>query len=220
MIVTIDGPAGAGKSSVSKLLAARLGFQFLDTGAMYRAVTWAAITRQIPLDDNSALSELAATISIRFQDLEVLVDGINATQEIREPNVTQNVGKIADNPHVRQHLVMMQRKIAQDGNFVCEGRDQGTIVFPAAFCKIFLTASPKIRARRRADQLRAAGRPVDEEQLLNEQNIRDQQDRDRIVGRLVPAKDAIEFDSENLPLEEVVDALEKIARAKMADQVQ
>ena len=219
MIVTIDGPAGAGKSSVSKLLAARLGFQFLDTGAMYRAVTWAAITRRIPLDDNSALSELAATISIRFHGLEVLVDGINATQEIREPNVTQNVGKIADNPHVRQHLVMMQRKITQEGNFVCEGRDQGTIVFPSAFCKIFLTASPKIRARRRADQLRAAGRPADEEQLLHEQNIRDQQDRDRVVGRLVPADDAIEFDSENLPLERVVDALEKIALSKMADQI-
>ena len=215
MIVTIDGPAGAGKSSASKLLAARLDFQFLDTGAMYRAVTWAAIHRKISLDDNSALSRLAAKLIITIHGSEVRVDGELVSDAIREPEITRCVSKIADNPHVRQHLVLLQRKIAQEGNFVCEGRDQGTIVFPDAFCKFFLTASPESRAKRRADQLRAAGRDVDETELLREQNIRDQQDRERIVGRLVPAEDAIEFDSDRLSLERVVDELERIARSKM-----
>lgn len=215
MIVTIDGPAGAGKSSVSRVLASRLGFQFLDTGAMYRAVTWAAMQQGISLDDDDALDDLAARIQIAFGEGEVLVDGQIATEQIRDPEVTRNVSAIADNAQVRKHLVRLQREYAKYGNYVCEGRDQGTVAFPNAFCKFFLTASPEQRARRRADQMKASGRKVDELQLLDQQNERDQRDCNRPVGRLLQADDAIVVNTDDMTFDEVVGHLEAIVREKM-----
>lgn len=212
MIVTIDGPAGAGKSTVAKMLADRLDFKFLDTGAMYRAVTWAALSRQVDVHDHKAVAAAAGDIEIRFLNDQVIVDGRDVTTEIRSPYITANVSEIADNADVREHMVMLQREIASNGNFVCEGRDQGTIVFPNAECKIFLTADSQERARRRHEELVAAGEEVEFEQILAQQTDRDRRDATRPVGRLVQADDAVEVSTDGKTLEEVVHALEEIAR--------
>ena len=216
MIVTIDGPAGAGKSTVTRLLAKRIGFQFLDTGAMYRAVTLVALREDANLDDPAVLIRVARSISLIFKDDQLFVDGVDVSTEIREPYVTRSVVKIADQPEVREYLVQLQRQIASTGNYVCEGRDQGTVAFPDAFCKIFLTASPHSRAIRRAEQLQTAGRYVDFDQVVREQEIRDRQDASRPVGRLQKARDAIEVNTDHQTLDEVVDTLEKIVREKIS----
>ena len=215
MIVTIDGPAGAGKSTVTRLLAEQLGFEFLDTGAMYRAVTWAALARGIELTDAAALADLAQSMEVKFDGEQVFVDGRDVTSEIRHPNVTRHVVSIADAVAVRIHLVELQRQLANTGNFVCEGRDQGTVAFPDAFCKIYLTASSRYRAQRRVEQLESVGAFVDYDQIMREQNLRDQQDRDRPVGRLQKASDAIEFNTDDKSVEEVVSELLAIVRAKL-----
>ena len=148
MVIAIDGPAGAGKSTVTRKLAQRLGFHFLDTGAMYRAVTWAAIDRGVNLDDSESLLSLANSIKIAFDGDNVSVDGRDVSVQIREPEVTRNIFHVADHPGIRDILVRLQREIASTGNYVCEGRDQGTVAFPDAFCKIYLNASPQYRALR------------------------------------------------------------------------
>ncbi len=215
MIVTIDGPAGAGKSTVTRLLAEQLGFEFLDTGAMYRAVTWAAIARGIELTDAAALAALAQSIEVKFDGEQVFVDGQDVTNDIRHPNVTRHVVSIADAVAVREHLVDLQRQIANTGNFVCEGRDQGTVAFPNAFCKIYLTASSRYRAQRRVEQLESVGAFVDYDQIVRDQNLRDQQDLNRPVGRLQKASDAIEFNTDDKSIEEVVSELLAIVQSKL-----
>ncbi len=215
MIIAIDGPAGAGKSTVAKLLAERLGFQFLDTGAMYRAITWTAMTRKIPLSDTAALEKLASEIQIAFVGEDVVADGVVVTEAIRRPEVTKNVGAIADVIAVRAYMVQMQRQIASQGNFVCEGRDQGTVAFPDSKCKIYLDATPEQRAQRRLEQLRGKGQQADFDELLELQNQRDAQDKSREIGGLQRADDAIEVSTEDLSIEQVVDLLEQIARKKM-----
>ncbi|MEM7456815.1 MAG: (d)CMP kinase [Planctomycetota bacterium] len=215
MIVTIDGPAGAGKSTASRMLAKRLGFQFLDTGAMYRAVTLAAITRKVDLDDPEALAQVAREVEIRFVDGDVLLDGFTVTQAIRSEDVTENVGAIADTPEVREHLVELQRRIASKGNFVCEGRDQGTVVFPESPCKFFLTASAEERAKRRVDQLHESGHSADFDATVRQQNERDDRDMSRPVGRLLKADDAIEVNTDHKTLGEVVDHLEQIVLSRI-----
>jgi CMP/dCMP kinase len=216
MIVTIDGPAGAGKSTVSRLLAAELGFRFLDTGSMYRAITWAALDRQVPLDDHSALAALAAAVTIVVTDQGLTVDGADVTRAIREPTVTRNIGPVADNPEVRRVMVELQRRIASDGDYVCEGRDQGTVAFPNAECKIYLTASPEHRAQRRVGDLAERGLSGDYETILEEQMARDFRDQNRAVGRLQQAPDAIVVDTDNLSVDEVVQKLKQIVQTKIA----
>lgn len=216
MIVTIDGPAGAGKSTVTRLLAQKLGFKFLDTGAMYRAVTWAAMQSRIDWSDEPALCELAKQIKIEFEDDQVIVDGENVTKAIRHPDVTRQVVFVADAATVREHLVDLQRRIADSSDFVCEGRDQGTVAFPDAFCKIYLTASSQSRALRRVRQMESSDEYVDFDQVVREQEIRDQQDLNRKVGRLVKAADAVEVHTDNKTLEEVVDELDSIVRKRLA----
>ena len=216
MIVAIDGPAGAGKSTVTRLLAARLGFEFLDTGAMYRAVTWYALQEGVDLRNEQVLVELAKSISISFAGDQVFLDGKDVTSDIRGAEVTRNVVWIADAPAVRQHLVKLQREIASHGNFVCEGRDQGTVAFPDAFCKIYLTASDSYRAKRRVEQMESSGEFVDYDQIIREQTIRDQQDLNRKVGRLQKADDAVEVNTDDKSVEEVVDELVAIVTARMA----
>jgi len=210
MIVTIDGPAGAGKSTVTRLLAEKLGFDFLDTGAMYRAVTLMAIEREVDFADPTALAELAKSLTLQFQGDRLLVNGRDVSSQIRTPEVSRKIGAVADAVPVREHLVALQREWVASGNYVCEGRDQGTVAFPNAECKIFLTASREERARRRAEQLQAAGIPADRIDLLREQEIRDREDCNRPVGRLQMADDAIEFNSDDLPLSQVVEELYKI----------
>ena len=217
MIVTIDGPAGAGKSTVTRKLARELGFQCLDTGAMYRAVTWQALQDDVDLNDEAALQRIAANLVLSFDSERVLIGDQEVTTDIRTPEVTRQVSKIADAVTVRSELVELQRRIANSGNFVVEGRDQGTVAFPDAFCKIFLTASATSRAERRSEQLQAAGHYVDFDQIVREQKTRDQQDRTREVGRLQKADDAIEVNTDHHTIDEVVAILTRLVRERLAE---
>ena len=216
MIVTIDGPAGAGKSTVTRKLARELGFQCLDTGAMYRAVTWQAMQNDVDLNDETALQQIAANLVLSFDSERVLVGDRDVSTDIRTPEVTRQVSKIADAVAVRSELVELQRRIGNSGNFVVEGRDQGTVAFPDAFCKIFLTASPNARAERRSEQLQAAGHYVDFDQIVREQETRDQQDRNREVGRLQKADDAVEVNTDRHSIDEVVSILVRLVRERLS----
>ncbi len=207
MIVTIDGPAGAGKSSAARELASRLGFRFLDTGSMYRAVTLAAMEAGVDLEDSEALAAVAESIVIELTDDRVLLDGRDVTREIRTLEITSATRHAADCPKVRSRLVEQQRRLADGLDVVTEGRDQSTVVFPNAECKVFLTACEEIRAQRRYLDLRARGEEVTPEEVLKKQRIRDAGDSSRAVGALVKADDAIEFCTDGLSREEVVDQL-------------
>ncbi len=215
MIVTIDGPAGAGKSSVARALAARLGFRFLDTGAMYRAIAYAALEQGLDLTDADQLARLVKSSRLELRDHAVLLDGQDVTHAIRSPEVTQAVRHVADNLQVRAHLSVLQRRLAVGGDIVTEGRDQGTVVFPDAACKVFLTASPEVRARRRQAEMRARGIDLTLEDVLQQQNDRDRQDADRPVGRLEAAEDAVEICTNELAPEEVLDRIEQLVRSRM-----
>jgi len=214
MVVTIDGPAGAGKSSVARALAQRLKFHFLDTGAMYRAVALAAMRRGLAWTDTTALGELPRRITIDVSEQAVRLDGEDVTPAIRSMEITSVTHHVADNVRVREHLVQLQRRIAQGGSFVTEGRDQGTVVFPNAKCKIFLTASAEERARRRMADMLARGEQVTLEEVLRQQEVRDQRDRRREVGGLVRAADAIEVCTDGMTPDEVVDHIEQIVRQR------
>lgn len=216
MIVTLDGPAGAGKSSVARALAERLGFRFLDTGAMYRAVAWAAIDRGVPLDDAAALATLARSLTFTMSDEQVLVDGQDVTAAIRQSEITEATQYPAGNPAVRSHLVTLQRALGSSSDIVTEGRDQGTIVFPQAECKIYLNASPLERARRRQQDLAARGEAISVETILDQQNSRDERDTSRAVGALRAADDAIEVMTDGLSTTEVIDRLETLVRKRIA----
>lgn len=213
MIVTIDGPAGAGKSSVSRQLARRLGFQFLDTGAMYRAVALAALRAGLGDNDADRIADLAEKLSLVFLEDRVLLNGADVTAQIRTSEVAAAVYLAADNPRVRARLVDLQRQIAGSQDTVTEGRDQGTVAFPNAECKVFLTASPEERARRRHAELTARGEKVSLEEVLTQQTERDRRDAIRPVGALVKAADAIEVLTDGLTSDEVVARLEETVRA-------
>jgi CMP/dCMP kinase len=215
MIITIDGPAGAGKSTVAKGLARRLGFTFLDTGAMYRAVTLAAMRRSLPWNDADALARLAAEVRIGFVDGHIRLGNEDVCEAIRTYEISNLVKFAAGNPGVRAQMVDLQRAAAEGKNVVTEGRDQGTVVFPKAECKIFLVAGPEERARRRLADLLKQGEEVTFEDVLAKQNARDDSDRNREVGPLVPAADAVEFVTDGLTPDQVVDRLEAIARERM-----
>jgi CMP/dCMP kinase len=214
MIVTIDGPAGAGKSSAARELARRLGFRFLDTGAMYRAVTWAAKERGLDLSDADGLARLVNDIRVELVGDRVLVDGRDVTKEIRTFEITTAIQYAADNPAVRAQLVEWQRAAANGHNVVTEGRDQGTVVFPQAECKIFLTADEDERARRRYRDLVGRGEKVSFDEVLSAQQTRDERDRNRPVGALVQADDAIQVSTNQRTPQEVVAQLEEIVRSK------
>ncbi len=215
MILTIDGPAGAGKSSVARALAKRLGFRFLDTGAMYRAVALAGMRRGLDWDVPDDLARLAATLDLRIVGDRILLDGHDVTEAVRASEVTAVTRYAADNPRVREHLVSLQRSLAAGENIVSEGRDQGTVAFPDAACKIFLTASPEERARRRLADLTSQGEPATLEQVLAAQERRDRDDAARAFGPLIHAADAVEVRTDGMSLDAVVDRLEELARAKM-----
>lgn len=196
MIVAIDGPAGAGKSTVARALAERLGFCYLDTGAMYRAVALVALERGVPLDDGPALAELARTSPIQFDGGRVVVGGVDLTESIRTPEVDRVVSRVAAHPSLRSVLHERQRLLAAQGSTVVEGRDIGTVVYPAAAVKIYLTAAPRERARRRQGE-RPAEAP---DALARELARRDELD----TANMRPADDAETIDTTDLSVEEVV----------------
>lgn len=214
MIITIDGPAGSGKSSVAKQVADEINAAFLDTGAMYRAVTLAAIKQNVDLTDEDAvlnvLNETSFNFTIADHGMTVTIDGKDVTDEIRKPDVTSQVKHAASAVKVRRKLVEMQRDFAQQqARIVTEGRDQGTVAFPDANFKFFLTADPAERARRRLKDLNAAGHNVDVNQLQKDIENRDASDKNRKEGPLKPAPDATTIDTTNLNQNEVVKTIVK-----------
>lgn len=214
MIITIDGPAGAGKSTVARALARRLGFRYLDTGAMYRAVALAGMQRGVDWDRPKELARLAQTLRIGFSGRRILLEGEDVTEAIRSSEVTAVTRYAADNPEVRRHLVALQRAAAGGDDIVTEGRDQGTVAFPEAECKIFLTAGAEERARRRLRDLQGQGESITLEEVLAAQEHRDRGDLGRAVGPLVPAPDATEVCTDGMTVEEVADRLESLVRRR------
>ncbi len=213
MIITIDGPAGAGKSLAARRLAKQLGFRFLDTGAMYRAVTLAGLRQQIDWADTGALAKLAAASQIELTDEQVFLNGEDVTKPIRSFEVTTLTRHAADNLAVRERLTGLQREFANNHNVVTEGRDQATEVFPTAELKIYLTASDEVRAQRRFEDLRSRGEQVTLAEVLEKQIQRDARDQQREVGGLRMAEDSIEVCTDGLTADEVVAKLAKLAKA-------
>jgi len=209
MIVAIDGPAGAGKSTVARALAERLGFRYLDTGAMYRAVTWLAMKRGVDLGDANALAELARAEQVTFDgDERVWIAGTDVTSSIRGARIDRMVPVVARHPPVREVMRERQRQLGKDGDVVIEGRDIGTVVAPNAEVKIYLTADRAERAKRRS-----AERPgIGADALATDLRVRDEKDAERMQ----PAQDAQEIDTTNLHVEDVVKRIEALVRARTA----
>jgi len=226
MIIAIDGPAGAGKTTVARALARALNLTHIDTGAMYRAVALQCLRLGVAPDDNESIVRIAQDMTISFQpcwqcsapgDSEngqrVIVKGFDVTREIRDPAVTALASPISAIPAVRQVLVAKQRELAKSGNVVMEGRDIGTVVLPNADLKVFLTASPDVRARRRYEELLRQGHVVDYSTVLRGINERDTRDSTRADSPMVPAADAVLLNTDDLSVEEVVERIARMARA-------
>jgi len=215
LVITLDGPAGAGKSTVAKSLSKRLGISYLDTGAMYRALTLKALRLKMDLTDEEALSILARNTKITFKEmpdgsLNVTLDGEDVALAIRATEVTNNTHFIAKAPGVRTLMVAWQRAIGQSRSIVTDGRDQGTVVFTDAKYKFYVDADVEERVQRRYKELLAAGKTVDLDQLRTEMKDRDQKDFTRAVGPLKKAPDAITVDSSGLTVEGTVDKIMKL----------
>ena len=218
VIVAIDGPAGAGKSTVARHLAQHFGLLNLETGAMYRAFAFKALRTGLPLNESSGLESLAAETSIRLEPGEdgnrVLLDDEDVTGLIRNQTVTDAASQVSVWPAIRAWMVCMQQEMGARGGVVMEGRDIGTVVFPQAEVKIFLDAAPEVRGLRRYDQL--GPKPtIQPQEVIRDLHARDERDRNRADSPLKPAPDAVLLDSTNLTLEEVVAAAEAIVAAKL-----
>ncbi len=219
LIITIDGPAASGKSTAARLLAQKLGASFLDTGAMYRAVTLAAMQAEVDMSDQDKLLGVMETsefqFSLRDGKMVVCINGIDVTEQIRQPRITANARYIASLPKAREKLVQMQRQFAAGRQkIVTEGRDQGTVAFADADIKFYLTADSIERARRRQAELRAKGGDQSLEQIQKAIEERDKSDENRTVGPLRPAEDAIVVDTTDLSIEEVVEKLLSCVKEK------
>jgi cytidylate kinase len=209
MVIAIDGPAGAGKSSVARGLAAALGFTYLDSGAMYRCVALAGIERGAGLDDAAEMAALAEALEISFAGEGVLLDGRDVSVAIRAPEVSDASSRVSVHPGVREAMVARQRALIAAGRYVAEGRDIGTVVSPEAPLKVFLTASAEERARRRAVQT-----GEDPDDVLAAQRRRDERDETREHSALRAAPDAVEIDTTDLPLERAVERVVELARQR------
>jgi cytidylate kinase len=219
LVVAIDGPAGAGKSTAARLLAARLGYELLDTGAIYRVMALLARRRGIAWEDGPGVAALAADLDLRFQ-LDgalnrVFVDGADVSGDIRTPEISDGASRVSALPQVRAALLGIQRRLGAQGGVVVEGRDIGTVVFPDAGAKFFLTATADERARRRVAELRAGGRTADLDQTRDELMARDQRDSTRSVAPLRKADDAVEIDSSAISADEVVARMAALVTARV-----
>ncbi len=219
VIVAIDGPAGAGKSTIARAVAARLGYIYIDTGAMYRAVALWAIETRIALDDSHKLDELARHAQIEFAagSSRILLNGADVTEAIRSAEVSEAASKVAALPGVRRAMVDEQRRMASDASVVMEGRDIGTVVFPEADVKIFLDAEPDVRAGRRTGELRDKGQSAELDSIARELSERDRRDRNRAEAPLMQAPDAVMVDSSGLTIEEVEETVLRIIRARVSN---
>jgi CMP/dCMP kinase len=212
MIVTIDGPAGSGKSTAARGLADRLGFEYLDTGAMYRAVALALTRADVPFSDPARVNDVLGRTRLEMSAGRVLLDGEDVTEAIRQPSMSDASSRVAVEPHVRGTLVQWQRQIARGRDMVCEGRDQGSVVFADSPCKFYLTASLETRAVRRLAELEARGVHSTIERMIDDLEIRDHRDRTRAVGPLMMPDDAIVVETDGMTPEQVIDRLEAEVR--------
>ena len=207
--IAIDGPVGAGKSTIARLVAQGLGYTYIDSGAMYRALAWAARRDGIAADDQTRVSELVEEVRIRIRPRadglnQVIVNGDDITSEIRSPDIGQLASRLSAMPPVRRRMVALQQDMAREGHVVMEGRDIQTVVLPEAEVKIFLTASAEERARRRWEELRGRGREADLQHVLADIEARDARDTTRADSPLKPAPDAVHVDTDGLTIEQVV----------------
>jgi cytidylate kinase len=221
IIIAIDGPAGAGKSTIARHLARHFGLLNLETGAMYRAFALKALRAGVPLDNSSSLEALAVGTQIRLEpggeDNRVLLDGEDVTHLIRTASVTDAASRVSVFPAIRAWMVRLQQQVGEEGGVVMEGRDIGTVVFPHAEVKIFLDAAPEVRGQRRFEQLGLAGKipVVQPEEVIREMRARDERDRNRADSPLKAAADAVLLDSTNMTLEEAVAAAESIVQDRL-----
>ena len=215
-VIALDGPAGSGKSTLAKLLAERLGYAYLDTGAMYRAVAYLALRDGVALDDGASLAALARDAHISFTASgHIVAADRDVTEEIRRPAVSASVSEVSAHPEVRTVLLDEQRRIGASQDVVIEGRDIGTVVFPDAPVKIFLTAAPAVRAERRRKELIAGGEHVSADETLQAIVARDAYDAGRAVAPLKRADDAVELDTSGLDIPGVVEAAAVIVRSRL-----
>lgn len=217
MIVTLDGPAGAGKSTAARLLAKKLGFEYLDTGAMYRMVTLAATREGIAPADEAKLADLLDRTTIDLRQGHAFLNGVDVSHDIRTPEITRSIQGFADHPLVRSKITELTRQLADTRDIVTEGRDQGTVVFPQAECKFFITASDEIRARRRWEEFDAKGITITLEEVLSAQRERDAQDASRPIGRLTQPADAVVIDTSELKMDDVLARLETLVQDRRAE---
>jgi cytidylate kinase len=225
IIIAIDGPAGAGKSTVAARLARRFHLLNLETGAMYRAFALKALEYQVSPDDAGVLERLAASTSIRLEASEggnrVFLDGVEVTSRLRDTPVTEAASRVSVHPAIRKWMVELQRKLGESGRIVMEGRDIGNAVFPDADVKIFLDADPEVRSQRRYEQIEAtpAATTIKPESVLKEIRERDQRDRTRALSPLKPAADAVVIDSTSLTLDQVIERVEEIVTERLAERL-
>ena len=221
-VITIDGPSGAGKGTVSSLLAETLEWHFLDSGAIYRVLAVAAMHHQIESDDEQGLVPLASSLDVSFETTEsgtrIVLEGEDVTYAIREEEIGMMASKVASLPRVREALLRRQRAFKQSPGLVADGRDMGTVVFPHAEAKIFLTASAEERANRRYKQLKEKGQDVNIARLLADIQARDERDANRKVAPLVPAEDALVLDSTELSVEQVLEKVKVFVKGQLENQ--